>query len=141
MIDITPGNSPSESYKNSLTTYNNYHHKDSVDSPGDMTSSSHIPTHSAFGNDDFADPEGKKESCFSSYHVQTTFIQSSIANTSSQFVTLKQIMLLINMLIVSFLQVEFHSTTHRNLAKIFQESDNMMIFTLLIGRETLPGIV
>lgn len=61
MIDITPGNSPSESYKNS-STFKTYNHteEDIVDSPerGDMDRS-HIPTHSAFGNDDFADPEGE----------------------------------------------------------------------------------
>lgn len=71
MIDITPGNSPSESYKNSSSTFNNYHQaKASGDSPdtGDMDRS-HIPTHSAFANDEFADPEGENNSCLSYNHV------------------------------------------------------------------------
>lgn len=58
MIDITPGNSPSEIYRNpSSSGYNKFSGGNSQErSDMDRT---HMPTHSAFGNDDFADPEGK----------------------------------------------------------------------------------
>lgn len=84
MIDITPRNSPSESYKNS-STFNNYHQAKTTsgDSPdtGGMDRS-HIPTHSAFDNDDFADPEGENKFLFIiQSHFKITFIQ--IANTST----------------------------------------------------------
>lgn len=59
MIDLTPGNSPSKIFRNS--SFNSYskQYKDSEDSQerGDMDRNRE-PTHSAFGNDDFADPEG-----------------------------------------------------------------------------------
>lgn len=75
MIDITPGNSPSENFKDSPSTFNNYHQNKAA---GDSQSTedmdrTHIPTHNVFGNDDFTDPEGENYSCLPYYHVNHVY--------------------------------------------------------------------
>ncbi|KAL5289746.1 hypothetical protein ACFFRR_009646 [Megaselia abdita] len=60
MIDITPVNSPSDIYKNTSSAFNKYQQTKSSDymqEKGD-TDRRNMPTHSEFGNDEFADPEG-----------------------------------------------------------------------------------